>query len=121
MPFFNPSKKTKWNIPITTIHFNGSTDAELTASDKNNADFVKRVLRTLVLTSGTDGEKKLDLSVKMTEEGIKIIISGNDFLSVLKKLSRTTPPTFNQDSVKKINEMCQQNLPHISQNHIKFN
>ena len=106
MPFFKQA-------PITNISFCGSTYAELTASSEANADFVRRVLRVLFLTSGKDGEKRLDLSVETTEEDLKIIATGNDMLSVLKKLSNSKPPTFNSNSVKKINQMCQQYL-HVS-------
>lgn len=104
MPLF----KTKKNVPIKTIYFNDSTSADLTASTKNDANHLKRILNVLALTSGTDGKKKLDVSVQMAEGDIKIIISGNDILTVLKMLSQSKPPTFNQKSIEQIQKMCRQ-------------
>ncbi len=103
MLFFN----SKNNLPITAISFDGTTRAVLTASNATNADFVRRVLRTLVLTSGTDGEKVLDVSLEKTQKDLNITITGEDILSVLKTLSNTKPPTFNKASIKKTKLMCQ--------------
>ena len=108
MPLSNIFYTPKKSAPITSIYFDGPIDAMLTASDKKQADFVKRVLGALVSISEVDGGKKLDLELGTTEKDVNIKITGTAVLSTLKLLSQSAPPTFNKHSVTEVNKMLEQ-------------
>ena len=109
MPLSNIFHRVKKeSIPITSIYFDGPIDAMLTASDKKQADFVKRVLDALISISEVDGGKRLDLELGTAEKDVNIKITGTDVLSALTQLSQSVPPTFNKRSVAEVNKMLEQ-------------
>ena len=81
----------------------------LTARNDNAKKFVSSVLFTLVIGSGVDGAKKIDVSIKPTEaNSLTIKIIGQDVFQILSMLSKSSPAILNKKSVEQLKKQEQQ-------------
>ncbi len=87
---------------IVNISFYELKAAALTASNRENADSIKRLLQLYINTSGTDGTPLLELTIKKSKTDINIEITGEGVLTALKRLLKKVPCPFSKECVEKI-------------------
>ncbi len=114
MKLFSQIFKSK--AEIVNISFREAEAATLIASNKKNAESIKRYLQGFINTSGTDGTPDLQLTISKSETGNNIAITGTDVLTVLNRLLRRNPCPFSGQCINEIELMNSNQQPNSQNN-----